>query len=74
MTIQRNVAEAKAQLSQLLKAAVSGEDVVIARAGRALVRLVPVVPVGKRRLGSLELEVPDELFDPLEEGELEGWR
>lgn len=74
MTIQRNVAEAKAQLSQLLNAAVSGEDVVIARAGRALVRLVPVVPPGKRRLGTMALEVPDELFDPLDEAELTGWQ
>lgn len=74
MTIQRNVAEAKAQLSQLLNAAVNGEDVVIARAGRAIVRLVPVVPPGKRRLGSLVLHVPDELFDPLDQGELEAWQ
>ena len=74
MTIQRNVAEAKAQLSQLLNAAVNGEDVVIARSGIALVRLVPVVAPKKRTLGSMPLDVPDELFDPLVGDELAGWQ
>jgi prevent-host-death family protein len=73
VTIQRNVAEAKTQLSQLLNAAMNGEEVVIARAGRAIVRLVPVEPVGTRRLGSMPLEVPDELFDPLTDDELADW-
>lgn len=74
MTIQRNVAEAKVQLSRLLDAAVRGEDVVIARAGTALVRLVPVVAPDTRMLGSLPLDVPDELFDPLKGDELTGWQ
>ncbi len=73
MIMQYNVAEAKAQLSQLLNAALEGEEVVIARAGRAIVRLVPVEPVGARRLGSMALDVPDDLFDPLSELELDGW-
>lgn len=73
MTIQCNVAEAKAQLSRLLAAAMAGEDVVIARAGRALVRLVPVTPPAKRRLGSMPLDVPDELFEPLDGEDLAGW-
>ena len=42
MTIQVNVYEAKTQLSELLKQAEAGEDVVIARSGRPVVRLVPV--------------------------------
>lgn len=39
---QCNLYEAKTQLSQLVQAALDGEDVVIARAGKAAVRLVPV--------------------------------
>ena len=74
MTITRNVAEAKAQLSQLLNAALEGEDVVIARAGKALVRLVPVTPPAQRVLGTMPMDVPDELFDPLEGEELGAWR
>jgi prevent-host-death family protein len=37
-----NVHEAKTQLSKLLEKAVNGEEVVIAKAGRPMVRLVPV--------------------------------
>ena len=41
MTKHFNVGEAKAQLSKLIDAAVRGEDVVIDRAGKPRVRLVP---------------------------------
>lgn len=45
-----NVYEAKTQLSRLIDRAVAGEDVVIARAGRPMVRLVPVAgPTTPRR-------------------------
>jgi antitoxin (DNA-binding transcriptional repressor) of toxin-antitoxin stability system len=41
---QCNLYEAKTQLSQLVQAALDGEEVFIARAGKVAVRLVPVVP------------------------------
>ncbi len=44
-----NVHEAKTHLSRLLEAVERGEDVVIARAGRPVARLVPVVPAPRRR-------------------------
>lgn len=37
-----NITEAKAQLSRLVDAALRGEEIVIARAGRPLVRLTAV--------------------------------
>ena len=37
-----NIHEAKTQLSQLIHRALAGEEVIIARAGEPLVRLVPV--------------------------------
>jgi prevent-host-death family protein len=50
---QFNVAEAKARFSELVQKAVSGEDVVIARDNRPLLRLVPLAaPAGKRKPGS----------------------
>ena len=52
MSVQVNVLEAKTHLSRLLDRAVAGEEVVIARAGRPLVRLVPVVGQ-PRELGTL---------------------
>jgi prevent-host-death family protein len=54
MTVQVNVAEAKAKLSELLARAEAGEEVVIARHGRAIATLVaktPPAPQGKRPLG-----------------------
>lgn len=46
---QVNVYEAKTQLSRLLDRALAGEEVIIARAGAPLVRLVPVTrPEGTR--------------------------
>jgi prevent-host-death family protein len=40
--ITANIHDAKTNLSKLLDAAMRGEEVVIARAGKPLVRLVPV--------------------------------
>ena len=45
---QVNMHEAKAQLSQLVARAEAGEEVVIARAGKPAVRLVPVAPAKKQ--------------------------
>lgn len=42
-----NVADAKARLSELIDAALQGEDVVIARRNQPLVRLTVVVTGGK---------------------------
>ena len=50
---QFNVAEAKARFSELVQKAVSGEEIVIARDNRPLLRLVPLAaPGGRRRPGS----------------------
>ena len=38
---QYNIAEAKAQLSELARRALAGEEIIIARDNRPLVRLVP---------------------------------
>jgi prevent-host-death family protein len=46
---QFNVAEAKARFSELVQKAVSGEEVVIARDNRPLLRLVPLVAKGSNR-------------------------
>ena len=72
MTIH-DVAEAKAHLSQLLEAALKGEEVIVARAGTPLVRLVPVTTPAARVLGLLDLPTPDQRFDPLDDSELAAW-
>ena len=47
--MQVEVREAKERLSELIRLANSGEDVVIADRGRALVRLLPVATVAEIR-------------------------
>jgi prevent-host-death family protein len=46
---QFNVAEAKARFSELVQKAISGEEVVIAKDNRPLLRLVPLAVVGGKR-------------------------
>lgn len=56
MAIQVNVLEAKTQLSRLLDRAEAGEDVIIARAGHPVARLVAIregAPLAPRSLGML---------------------
>lgn len=64
--------DAKAQLPGLLARGECGENVVIARAGRPAVRLVPVV-TSQRVFGTMAMTVPDEFFAPLPQDELAGW-
>jgi prevent-host-death family protein len=54
--MQVNLHDAKTHLSRYVEQALDGEDVVIARAGKALVRLVPVEDhtPRQRQLGFLE--------------------
>ncbi|MCW5611662.1 MAG: type II toxin-antitoxin system Phd/YefM family antitoxin [Rubrivivax sp.] len=54
MPVTVNVHEAKTQLSRLLEQAAQGREVVIAKAGRPVARLVPVQPPpATRALGFL---------------------
>lgn len=52
-----NIYHAKTQLSKLISAALEGTDVVIARNGQPLVRLVPFQERKERRLGTLKGKV-----------------
>ena len=70
-----NVHEAKTQLSRLLARVEGGEEVVIARRGEPVARLVACKPRGKRRPDVLKGKavITDEFFDPLPEDELRAW-
>ena len=51
--MQVSLAEAKTQLPRLIRAALAGDEVIIADRGRPSVRLVPVLTTtGKRRPGA----------------------
>ena len=47
--------------------------VIVARAGKPLVRLVPVNAPAARDLGFLDLPTPDDRFDPLADADLAAW-
>jgi prevent-host-death family protein len=70
MAVEVNVHQAKTHLSRLLDQALAGEEVIIMRAGRPLVRLAPVesAPM-RRRLGTAkgDFVVPEDFDDPLPE-------
>jgi prevent-host-death family protein len=70
-----NMQEAKTNLSKLVKAAQTGDEVIIANRGTAVVRLVPVEKKEKRTLGFVKSggDLPDSFFEPLSEEELRLW-
>jgi prevent-host-death family protein len=73
VSIQVNVQEAKTRLSQILAQVESGEDVVIARDGKPIARLVPVGPPPPRLVGFVPGNVPESFFEPLPDDELDRW-
>ena len=72
-----NMHEAKTNLSKLVEQALAGEDVVLARNGEALVRLVPVFADAQRPMGlhatTLSEEEVAESLRSLSDEELGFW-
>ena len=70
-----NVHQAKTELSRLLARVEAGEDVVIARRGQPVARLVACAARVKRQPDVLKgkIVVPDTFLDPLPEEELAAW-
>ena len=66
---------AKTHLSRLIERALAGEDIVISRGSTAVVRLVPVAPVGPRVPGRWKDIIGDcdAIHDPLPDAELDAW-
>lgn len=67
-----NIHQAKTQLSKLVDRAAKGEPFVIAKAGKPLVKVVPLAaPAAPQRLGFLagEIAVPED-FDRMGEAEI----
>ena len=68
-----NLSEAKAHLSELVERASGGEEIIIAKAGRPLARLMPIESpprrVGDRPLGifARQMEMLPGFDDPLPE-------
>jgi prevent-host-death family protein len=70
MSVQMNIAEAKAKLSALVDAALKGEEVVLARGGKPVAKIVSLVTKEPwkprhvlKELGYVA-DIPPEAFDP----------
>ena len=68
-----NIHEAKTHLSRLLVRVRRGEEIVIAKAGKPVARLVPIDPKEPRRPGLLQGKLDDSFFEPLPPEEIEAW-
>jgi prevent-host-death family protein len=76
-----NMHEAKSNLSELVRRALEGEEIIIARNGEPVVRLAPIQPVaGVRPVGlhrvteaALSDGFMEESMRPLSAQELEAW-
>ena len=71
-----NIHEAKTQLSRLVEQAAAGESFIIAKAGKPMVKVVPLGSVEKGTAGRLgfmagEIEIPED-FDQMGAQEIEG--
>ena len=68
-----NIHEAKTNLSRLVDAAAKGEPFIIAKAGKPLVKVVPIdAPPAPKRFDFMagEFTVPDD-FDTMDQAEIE---
>lgn len=71
-----NVHEAKTHLSRLIDRAAAGEEIILAKAGKPRVKMVPLDQAPHdRRGGQLEgvVTLDESFFDPLPEEELRLW-
>jgi prevent-host-death family protein len=72
VTIIINIHEAKTHFSKLLQRVLSGEEVIIAKAGRPVARLMPYTPAPQSRVpgsASGQVIITPEFDEPLPEFE-----
>jgi prevent-host-death family protein len=70
-----NMHEAKTTLSQLVEQVENGEEVLLARAGKPVARIVPIKTTGRRTIGQWRgrVRMTDDFDAPLPDAELAGW-
>ena len=78
MTETYNLYEAKTHLSKLLERASKGEEIIIAKAGKSLARLGPLVekaakPKRVPGLGKGKIWYTEDCFAPMSDEELKDW-
>jgi prevent-host-death family protein len=73
MLHQYNIHQAKTNLSSILEKVCRGEDVIIAKAGTPIARLVPIEQKQPRKPGLIKGKLSESFFEPLPDTELEAW-
>jgi len=76
MEIVVDIHEAKTRLSQLLRRVADGEEVIIARDGNPVARLIPYSAFRAHRAPGLAAEqvtIADDFTAPLQEEDLRAW-
>lgn len=68
-----NVHDAKTNFSRLLDRVAAGEEIIIAKAGKPVARLVPVARPAPRISGIAKGRVTEAFFEPLPADELAAW-
>lgn len=74
---QINIHQAKTQLSKLVEEAAQGEEIIIAKAGKPIARLVAIekVSANPRKPGAMkgQIWIRDDFDEPISEAELALW-
>lgn len=68
MTVQVNISEAKSKLSKLINLAIAGEEVIVAKSGKPVAKIVPLEkPIQDRKPGSAKgkIIIADDFDAPL---------
>ncbi len=81
MTVQVNIGEAKSKLSKLINQVIAGEEVIIAKSGKPVAKIVPLEkPIQDRKPGSakgriiiadnFDAPLPDDIFKEFYKGNI----
>ena len=76
MSVQVNIYEAKSKFSKLISQAIAGEEVIIAKSGKPVAKLVPYEkPIHDRKPGSAKgkIIIADDFDAPLPDEILKGF-
>ena len=76
MAVQVNIYEAKSKLSKLINQVIAGEEVIVAKSGKPVAKIVPFEkPTQNRKPGSAKgkLFISDDFDAPLPDDILEGF-
>lgn len=68
MTVQVNIYEAKSKLSQLINQVIAGEEVIVAKSGKPVAKIVPLKkPIQDRKPGTAKgkITIADDFDAPL---------